>query len=119
MPCHAPRTARTYRHPNAAATSLESDLDLIILNACQPTHANPFASAKAPEIPSILEALNMPIPQESREEPYSNPLHGSLPSGLPGQYNYRGHATPNEVMRFIGHLPAACPPHTRQLKLTL
>lgn len=51
--CHTitPRTARTNRHPNAAATSLESDLDLIILDARQPTHATPSATAKTPRNP--------------------------------------------------------------------
>ena len=57
----------------------------------------------------------MLIRKESRAKPHSNPLHGSLPSGLPSQYEFRGHATPSKVRRFIAHLPATYPPITRQI----
>jgi len=84
-------------------------------NLPTPPHPRP---QKPYEIRSILEALYAPIAKESREKPHSKPFHGSLPSGLPSQYDFRGHATPNEVRRFIAHLPAACPPITRHLPVT-
>lgn len=84
----------------------EFDLDLILQDARQPTQANPSATANSREIRLLFDPLYVPIAKESREKPHSNPLHGSLPSGLPSQDDFRGHGTPNEVRRFIAHLSA-------------
>jgi hypothetical protein len=106
MPCHHPKNRPNQPSTQRTRLTRESDLNLIIFDARKPTDANQTATTNVHEIRSIHEALNVPIAKESREKPHSTSLHGSLPSGLPSQCEFRGHVTPNKVRRFVIHLPA-------------